>query len=65
MRGAGGQRRVPISFFSEYQISLPPIQLQEKYAEFVQQVDKLKLIVQNELAQALLLYDSLIQQYFD
>ena len=42
MTGTGGQRRVPISYINEYEIALPPIQLQNEYAEFVQQLDKSK-----------------------
>ena len=42
MTGTGGQRRVPISYLSDYPISLPPIELQEQFAAFVQQSDKSK-----------------------
>ena len=44
MTGTGGQRRVPISYLSDYPISLPPIELQEQFAAFVQQSDKSKLM---------------------
>ena len=37
MTGTGGQLRVPINFLNTYQISLPPISLQEKFEMFVKQ----------------------------
>ena len=42
MTGTGGQRRVPITYLSEYRIALPPIELQEQFAAFVRQSDKSK-----------------------
>lgn len=43
----------------------PDIQLQNEFAEFVQQVDKLKVEVQKSLEETQLLFDSLMQKYFD
>ena len=43
---------------------LPPMQLQEQFADFVHQVDKSKAAVKNALDQTKLLFDSLMQQYF-
>ena len=45
MTGSGGQRRVPISYLSDYTISLPPIELQKQFAAFVRQTDKSKFAV--------------------
>lgn len=42
MTGSGGQRRVPISYFENFKIALPPIELQNEFADFVQQADKSK-----------------------
>ena len=42
MTGSAGQRRVPISFLENYKVSEPPIELQNNFADFVQQVDKSK-----------------------
>ena len=47
MTGTGGQLRVPINFLDNYQISLAPIELQNKFEEFVHQSDKSKLFMQN------------------
>lgn len=56
MTGTGGQRRVPITYLSDYRIALPPIDLQEQFAAFVRQADKSKL----ELKQAIDSIDGLI-----
>ncbi len=45
-------------------IALPPIELQEQFADFVNQVTKSKVAVQKALDEAQLLFDSLMQQYF-
>lgn len=45
-------------------IPVPPIELQEQYAEFVKQLDKSKVVVQKALDEAQLLFDSLMQKYF-
>ncbi|MFN2927375.1 restriction endonuclease subunit S, partial [Lachnospiraceae bacterium YH-ros2228] len=45
-------------------IVVPPIEEQEKFAEFVKQVDKSKVAVQKALDEAQLLFDSLMQEYF-
>ena len=47
-----------------YQVSLPPIELQTQFAEFVQQTDKSKVVVQKALNKARLLFDSLMKKYF-
>ena len=64
MTGSAGQRRVPASFLENYRVSLPPIELQEQFAAFVEQVDKSKLAVQKALEQLETLKKSLMQQYF-
>ena len=43
---------------------VPPIELQNQFADFAHQVDKSKLIVQKELDETQLLFDSLMQEYF-
>ena len=42
MTGTGGQLRVPISFIDNYSISLPPIELQNKFELLVKEIDKSK-----------------------
>lgn len=64
MTGSAGQRRVPASFLENYKVSLPPLDLQEEFSEFVKQVDKSKVAVQKALDETKQLFDSLMQQYF-
>ena len=45
-------------------IPVPPIQLQDQFADFVHQVDKSKVAVQKALDETKLLFDSLMQKYF-
>ena len=45
-------------------IPIPPIGLQEQFADFVRQVDKSKFEVQKSLEKTQQLYDSLMQKYF-
>ena len=45
-------------------IKVPPIELQEQFAEFAKQVDKSKVAVQKALDEAQLLFDRLMQEYF-
>ena len=45
-------------------IPIPPIELQNKFATFVKQIDKSKVAVQKALDEAQLLFDSLMQEYF-
>ena len=60
------------STFAEFKIFMlkgidvlvPPIELQNQFADFVKQIDKSKLIVQKELDETQLLFDSLMQEYF-
>ncbi len=64
MTGSAGQRRVPVTFLENYKISLPPIHLQNEFAAFVRQVDKLKFETQKSLKETQTLMDSLMQEYF-
>lgn len=45
-------------------VPVPPIELQNQFAAFVEQVDKSKLAVQKALDEAQILFDSLMQEYF-
>ena len=50
MTGSAGQRRVPASFLENFRVSLPPMELQEQFAAFVEQTDKSKLCGKMEAA---------------
>ena len=43
---------------------IPPIELQNEFANFVEEVDKSKVAVQKALDEAQTLFDSLMQKYF-
>ena len=48
----------------QLRVAIPPLELQEQFAAFVNQIDKSKFVVQQALDKAQLLFDSLMQQYF-
>ena len=52
------------SKLEEKEFIVPPMELQEQFADFVKQVDKSKVAVQAALDKAQLLFDSLMQEYF-
>ena len=64
MTGSAGQKRIQTPFFEKLKVYLPPIELQNQFAEFVKQVDKSKVVVQKALDEAQLLFDCLMQEYF-
>lgn len=64
MTGSAGQRRVPASFLENYRVSVPPLELQNRFAAFVTEVDKSKLAVKQSLEKLETLKKSLMQQYF-
>ena len=49
---------------SGFHMPLPPLELQNQFAAFVEQVNKSKAAIQKSLNEAQLLFDSLMQQYF-
>lgn len=44
MTGTGGQLRVPIGYLKDFPVSLPPIELQNQFEQFVHQSDKSKFV---------------------
>ena len=55
---------MPVSFLQNYQVAVPPIELQEQFAAFVEQTDKSKSAIKKSLEKTQLLFDSLMQKYF-
>lgn len=51
--------------FQKRTIIVPPLALQEQFVAFVTQTDKSKVAVQKALDEAQLLFDSLMQKYFE
>lgn len=64
MTGSAGQRRVPVVFFDKFKVAVPPIELQNKFAEFVEKVEKTKSAIKKSLYSLETLKKSLMQKYF-
>lgn len=57
-------RDLVLSAMAQIKMYKPPLELQEKYASFVEQTDKSKLTIQHSLAKLETLKKSLMQKYF-
>lgn len=55
---------VNVKDVKQFKVPLPSFEKQRQFACFVSQVDKSKVVVQNALDEAQLLFDSLMQKYF-
>ena len=53
-----------ISMTKKLNVMVPPFELQNQFADFVNQINKSKATIQKALDEAQLLFDSLMQQYF-
>ena len=53
------------SKLEEKEFIVPPMELQEQFADFVKQVDKTKVALQRSLEKVQMLFDSLMQNFFD
>ena len=60
----GTQKFISLGDIRKLEICLPPISVQEQFADFVHQVDKSKVAVQKALDETQLLFNSLMQKYF-
>lgn len=56
--------RVSMDMFRKFKLILPPIELQNKFAEFVKQIDKQKFEIKKSLTEMENLYNSLMNEYF-
>ncbi len=56
--------RVSMNDFRGFSVPLPPANLQNQFSRIVNHVDKLKVEVQKSLDETQLLFDSLMQEYF-
>ena len=59
-----GQSGIEMPALKAYPFPYPPIDLQNEFENFAEQVDKSKVAVQKALDEAQLLFDSLMQEYF-
>ena len=64
MTGSAGQKRVPTDFLNNIRVVVPPIELQNQFADFVKQVDKLKFEMENSLKELEDNFNSLMQRAF-
>ena len=64
VESASAQPNLLLSKINSTVIYVPDIELQNQFADFVNQVDKSKVAVQKALDETQLLFDSLMQQYF-
>ena len=61
---AAAQAGLYTNMIKDLKVYIPPLELQNDYAAFVQQIDKSKFAVQKSLEKAETLYKSLMQEYF-
>ena len=59
-----GQPNLNGNMIKNFQVLVPPIELQNEYVSFVNQIDKSKVAVQKALDETQMLFDSLMQEYF-
>ena len=55
---------IEFNSLKQRELIVPPIELQQEYVTFLEQIDKSKVAVQAALDKAQLLFDSLMQEYF-
>ena len=53
-----------ISMLKKMEVMIPDVESQVRFATFVNQVDKSKVVIQKALDKTQLLFDSLMQEYF-
>ena len=63
--GGAAQQHFNVGGYKAMRLIMPSIELQNQYAAFVEQSDKSKVAVQKALDEAQLLFDSLMQKYFE
>ena len=64
-KGGTDKRALSKSLIGSYPIIIPPKALQDDFVSFVKQIDKSKVAVQKSLDETQLLFDSLMQEYFE
>ena len=65
MTGSAGQKRVPTTYLTNFKIKVPPIELQNKFAERIEKIEKLSFEIENSIKEAENLYNSLMNKYFE
>ena len=62
--GGIDKRQINLDQVEDFPIILPPLEQQIRFSEFVEQVDKSKVLIQKSLDETQLLFDSLMQKFF-
>ena len=62
--GGAAQQHFNVGGYKAMRLIMPSIELQNRFATFVEQTDKSKVVVQKALDEAQTLFDSLMRQYF-
>ncbi|MBR5339096.1 MAG: restriction endonuclease subunit S [Lachnospiraceae bacterium] len=62
--GGAAQQHFNVGKYNKLRLMLPPMDRQKDFVDFVDQVDKSKVVVQKALDEVQVLFDSLMQQYF-
>ena len=57
-------KHLHLGVIADTDIIVPPIREQKAFADFVQQVDKSKVVIQKAIDGMQMLFDSLMQEYF-
>ena len=64
MTGSAGQKRIQTPFFEKLGVYLPPLELQNRFADFVHLIDKSRFVVHKEIKDLQELLDSKMDEYF-
>lgn len=64
MKVGGDKANLSLKNIADLKIPVASLETQKQFADFVQQVDKSRTAIQNELKKAQMLFDSLMQEYF-
>ena len=66
LKGQSGSAspHINVGDIKAFKMIMPPIELQQQFADFVAQVDKSKSVVEKALKETQTLFDSLMQKYF-
>ena len=64
-KNACGQSNINSNEFQNIRIYIPPIELQNKFASFVEHIDKLEFELKKSLEETQNLFDSLMAEYFE
>ena len=65
LNGSGIKNISSVSYIKKVDINLPPMELQNKFAERIGKIEKLKFEIEKSIEETQKLYNSLISKYFD